>query len=284
MRLLTLTLTVAVLGAAPASAMADVLVAPAPGAVNLAGGGGYLAWFAPPSDSVDSWHLMVRTPDGTLARPAIAAFDEPTPLAIGSGVNAAPTDPRSRPLLAVYGRDDGDLYAYDLRAGGERRLSALSTRAYREHAPSIQYGTIVFARSGGRRPGVYVASPRGSVRRLSAAAATATAFNGSRYAYTTPRAVTVRRLSGEGRPLRFATTSRPLSPLLTRYRVGWLQSGGRAFQTPRFAGSGGPFHVDRAAAANRLLPATTQSVGLDGDVVGLYLDAEGVKRAVPRLF
>src|SRR4051794_34260539 len=283
MRFLTPILAAAALVAASASsANADTLITPAPRAVNLAVGGGYMTWFVPQEDT--GWMLVVRAPDGTVSQPRIPGFSGPARVTIGSGTNADPRDPLSRPLLAVYGRDDGDLYAYDLKAGRELRLGGLSTKGAREYAPSVDHGWYVFARSGGRRPGLYYAVPGRAARRISRIVPTATSFNGTRVAFTTRRAVKVQRVSGQGRPLVFRASATPLSPVLTRYRVGWLQRGGQVFQTPRFAGSGGPFDVDAADRANRTLPSSTQSIALDGGNVGLYLDAEGVKRAVPPLF
>ncbi len=277
MRLRTLILATAALAGVPAGvAHADTLEAPAPGAVNLAAGGGYHAWFAPGEDI--GWQLVVRAPDGTVTRPAIDAMTGPSQLSIGSDRFAA----GGRRLLAVYARA-GDVYAYDLRSGKEERLG-ISSRQYRESAPAIQYGRIAFVRRGGKRPGIYLLSRPGDTRRISTAQPRDLAFNGTRVAYDRGRTVVVQRVSGRGSRLVFRTRTAPRSPVLTRYRVAWLESGGRVLQTPRFAGSGGPYDVDTANRATRALPASTQSLAFRGGELGWYLDGEGLKRIEPRLF
>ena len=278
MRLRTLILATAALAGVPAGvAHADTLVTPAPGAVNLAAGGGYHAWFAPAEDT--GWQLVVRAPDGTVTRPAIDAFTGPQQLSIGSDRFAA----GGRRLLAVYSRAD-DVYALDLRTGAEERVRAISSRAYRESAPAIQYGRYAFVRREGRRPGVYVSTEGGGVRRISRDTPRDLAFNGTRVAYDRGRSIVVRRVSGDGRALVFRTRTTPRSPVLTRYRVAWLERDGRVLQTPRFAGSGGPYDVDSADEANRALPASTQSLAFRGGNLGWYLDAEGLRTIDPRLF
>jgi hypothetical protein len=126
-------------------------------------------------------------------------------------------------------------------------------------------------------------SGRGT-RRISAATPRELSFNGTRVAYDHGREVVVRRISGRGPALVFRTRSTPRSPALTRYRVAWLEAGGRVLQTPRFAGSGGPYDVDTADEASRALPASTQSITFRGGDLGWYLDAGGLKTIDPRLF
>jgi hypothetical protein len=276
MRLRTLILAVAALAAVPASASADSLVAPAPGGVNLAAGGGYHVWVAPGEDI--GWRLVVRAPDGTVSRPDVDAFTGPPQVSIGSDRFAA----GGRRLLAVYSRA-GDLYAYDLRRGTEERLRGISSRTYQESSPAIQFGRMVFVRRGGKRPGVYYLSRPGDTRRLTRDTPRDLSFNGTRVAYDGGRSVVVRRVSGDGRALVFRTRTTPRSPQLTRYRVAWLESGGRILQTPRFAGSGGPYDVDTAGEATRALPASTQSIAFRGGELGWYLDGEGLTSIEPRL-
>lgn len=267
----------AVLAALPAAAAADTPVAAAPGAVNVAAGGGYVVWAQPGEDT--GWQLVVRTPGGAVARPPIGDFAGPPQVSIGSDRYAID----GRRLLAVYGRDDGDLYAYDLRAGTERRVRGLNSRTYRESAPSIEHGNWAFVRSGGRRSGLYAASAHRGPHRIATERPARTQNNGSRVAYATSRAVVVRRLSGDSGTLRFATGERPRSVVLTRYRVGWLLSGGRVFQTTRIGGSGGPFQPTVQAAA-RPLPPSAQSLALERDRISLFSDAAGVSRIDPPLF
>jgi hypothetical protein len=293
--LLTLALATGVLAATTAVASADSLVVAAPGARNLTANGGYLVWALPSAGG--RWRLAVRAPNGAVSTPAIADFGAPPAAQIGSTGFAI----AGRRLLAVYARCQGasalagcDVYAYDLRAGTEQRIAALSSRTYSETAPSIELGRMAFVRrGGGPRPGLYTYSlgSKSAPRRLSSVLARETATNGSRVAYTYNSSrgggLVVRRLSGEGGVLVPASRQPavPLSPLLTRYNAAWLLQDGRVQATDRFAGSGGPFEL-RVRDANRALPATTTSIALRNDRTSApyYLDAEGVKVAAPALF
>jgi hypothetical protein len=241
--------------------------------------------------------LTVRAPDGAVTTPAIADFGAPPRAQIGSTGFAI----AGRRLLAVYSRCQGasalagcDVYAYDLRAGTEERITALSSRTYSETAPSIELGRVAFVRrGGGPRPGLYYYTLGGkaSPRRLSATLARETATNGTRVAYTYNSSrgggLAVRRLSGDGAVLVPASRQPvvPRSPLLTRYNAAWLLEGGHVQATRRFAGSGGPFQLV-VVEANRALPATTDSLGLRNDRTSApyYLDAEGVKATAPPIF
>jgi hypothetical protein len=287
-------LAVALLTGAAGTAGADTPVTAAPGARNLTANGGYLVWAAPAGAR---WRLTVRAPDGTVTTPAIADFGAPPRAQIGSTGFAI----AGRRLLAVYSRCQGasaiagcDVYAFDLRAGTEERIAALSSRTYSETAPSIELGRLAFVRrGGGPRPGLYYSTLGGtsSPRRLSATLARETATNGTRVAYTYNSSrgggLAVRRLSGDG-PALVPASRRPVvprSPLLTRYNAAWLLEGGRVQATKRFAGSGGPFRLV-VVEATRALPASTDSLGLNDDRTSApyYLDAEGVKVTAPSIF
>jgi hypothetical protein len=258
---------------APAAANADTLLAPAPeGSAHLAFGGGWLAWSQPDGGR---HRLVLRAPDGTVSTPAIGSFAAPVDAAIGSTGHAVAT----KRLVAVYERD-GDVLQLDLVSGDERPVPGASTRSYREHHPSIQAGGIAFVRAGGRHDGVVFRSSRGRAVRVSRAQATATATNGSRVAFTTARAVHVRRISGEGRPMQF-DVERPRDLQLTRYQAAW-RTGAGLFATGRFGGSG-------EAGTTTVREATTTPEGLVSFAVGAstnavrYLDAEGVKAPAGRV-
>ena len=288
-------LSAALLAATAAGASADTLVAAAPGARNVTANGGYVVWAAPSAGG--RWRLTVRAPGGAVTTPAIADFGAPPRAQIGSTGFAV----ANRRLLAVYSRCQGasalagcDVYAYDLRAGTEERIAALSSRTYSETAPSIELGRIAFVRrGGGPRPGLYAYAlgSKTAPRRLSTILARETATNGSRVAYTYNSSrgggLAVRQLSGHGQVLVPASRQPavPRSPLLTRYNAAWLLQDGHVQATDRFAGSGGPFEL-RVRDANRALPATTNSLALKNDRASApyYLDAEGVKVAAPALF
>ncbi len=267
---------------APA-ALADDLLAPAPGAVNLAAGGGWAAWAAPAEDT--GWNLVVRAPDGTVTTP-VGGFAGPPAPAIGSGRRSGP---QARQLLVAYARpdatgDDTDIFQLDLRTGRESRVAALATDRYRESAPSVQYGAFTFVRRGGPRNGVHLWSSVRGVRRVSPDTPRTTSFNGSRVAYAQGRSVVVRRVSREGRPLVQRTPSVPRSVQLSRYRVGWLLAGGGIFQTQRFGGSGATLPEGAAVEGTRALPPSTQSIAFEDRRLRLFVDAEGVKRANPAPF
>lgn len=264
--------------AVPAAARADTLVVPAPGASNLVAAGGYLVWSEPAPDN--RARLVVRAPDGAVTRPAIATFPAGVRAQIGSTGFAV----AGRRTVAVYERD-GDIAELDLKTGRESTLRRISSSAYRERLPSIQYGRLVFVRSGGRRDGVYYWPGSGTPRRISAAIPSETAFNGTRAAWTARTTVVIKRVSGKGRASVVPTLPLPHSLVVTRYRVGWLIDGGQVFMTPRFGGSGGPDTVTRADHAKRDLPPNTNSVALRGGDIGWYLDPDvGIFRVDPRLF
>ena len=265
--------------AAPAAA--DTLVASAPGARSLTAGGGWLAWVTPAANG--KWQITLRSSAGTVWSPKLAGFDDVPTLSIGS--QGFTRGQRSRHALLVYSRD-GDVYEYDLVEGVERRVAALATRAWRETAPSVSYGSYAFSRIGRRGGGTYVTTRGGRLRKLSSQAARETAHSGSRVAWTNGSRVLVKRASGEGAMFSLRSPGRPAGLSLTRYRLGWLVPGeGQVFMTARFAGSGGPYPApDRAQEGNRRLPGTTNSLGLRRGEIGYYLDAEGVKRVEPNLF
>lgn len=272
-----LLLCILALALLPAIAAADTPVAAAPGAANVVAGGGYVVWCQQTPD--DTWQLVVRAPGGTVSHPSLGVFDTPPQVSIGSDRYAID----GRRLLAVYGRDDGDLYYYDLKAGSESRVRGLNSRTYRESAPSIENGNWAFVRTGGARNGVYAASLHRGPHRIATERPTRTANNGSRVAYANGATVIVRRFSGKAPSFRFAAGERPTSVVLTRYRAGWLLSGGRVFQTSRLGGSGGPFSP-QAQAASRPLAPSTQSIALERDRIALSTDVAGVTRIDPPLF
>lgn len=272
------------------TASADSLLQSAPGARNLAAGGGYLAWAAPADGG--RWKLMLRAPDGTVTTPAIPTFGAPPDASIGSDRTAID----DRRLLAVYSRCEGtsavkgcNVHLLDVRTGEEDLLPALARGAYSETAPQLNSGTYVAVRRGGPRPGVYRLSARSGLKRVSSVvpkelAASATRFlTVERTAGGTHRIVT-RRLSGDGQPRIFASglLTPPRSLVITRYRAGWL-AGSRVFQTTRFAGSGGPYSAT-TREGNRALPATVDSIATDSSNITRYLDGEGIKAVAPKLF
>ena len=278
MKCSALILTLLAAALLPATASADAVVAPAPGATSLAAGGGYHAWLAPAD--APGLRLTVRRPDGTITRPDVPPFTAATPLSIGS---AGGVSPGNRALSVVYGRN-GDLYRLDLATGRELRVAPPSSTAYREVAGAVQYGSYVFVRRGGARPGIYRYRAGRPAARITSATPSLLAFNGTRVAYAVGRQVVVRRLSGRGQTITFRAGATVRDVVLTRYRVGWLTSGGRVFQSDRFGGSSTPRTRYVAREGRRQLPESTRSIADDGANIVRYLDAEGVKSIVPALF
>lgn len=272
-----------------APALADAPVQAAPGARNLAAGGGYLAWAAP--TDAGRWKLTVRAPDGTVTTPAIPSFGAPPDTSIGSDRAAF----AGRRLLAVYARcagssatDGCDGYALNLRTGQEERIAALSTHTYSETSPQLAIGNLTAVRRGGPRPGIYSFAKR-APRRLTPdapveIAASATRVVSIERAHGTTYWVVLRRRSGKGAAITLEKGLKvmPRSLVITRYRAGWLV-GNRVFQTTRFAGSGGPYS-SRTQEANRALPASVDSITTDESTITRYLDDEGIKAVGPPLF
>lgn len=256
--------------ALPAAASADTLVTPAPGAQNLASGGGYLAWSAPAPDG--GFQLTVRAPDGTVSVPDVATSQTPLDPAIGSGGFAA----QNRKLLVLYARG-GDIHQYDLRATTESKVPGASSAAYKEASPGISYGRVTFVRTGGANNGIFFRD-KGRARKVSSSRPSELAFNGSRVAYPHGDKVIVRRVSGQGRPSTIRAEGKPSGLVLTRYSVTFLTEGGRAWQSPRFGGSSRVDRVDTAREASEQLPASTNSIANGRTFVSYYADDEGVKR------
>ncbi len=294
-RLLGAALPLAALALSAAPASADSLLAAAPDARNLAAGGGWYAWAAPAPNG--RWRLTVRNPTTRVVSvPDIPDFGAPPDPAIGSDVVGS--DLGQRRLVVAYSRCSGtsatsgcDVWAYDVVAGTESRVGALSTSTYSETAPSVYLGTWSFVRrGGGTRTGVTVYSRRSrATRRLTSTLARETSVTGSgsrvAYTYNSSRGggVALRRASGDGGVV--TLTSRrddiPHSVTTTRYRAAWLEDT-TAWQTTRF-GSGEPDDVE-LMEQRRALPDSTDSIATDGSVVASYLDERGVVTIAPALF
>jgi hypothetical protein len=268
--------------AAPAVAHADSLVIAAPGARNLASGGGWRAWAAPQPGG--RWRLVTRAPDGTTDAAPIRDFGAAPDASIGATAFSF----TAKRVVAVYSRCRGasattgcDLYQYDLATRVERKLTRISTAAASETAPSIASGILAFARRGGARPGTYTAT-RTRVRRIDSRVARETAVTPSRVAYRLGQTIVMSAIDGARR--RTLVKGLPVfSVVITRYRVGWLQRIGHrtlALMTDRINPSGG-VTIRRGAHD---LPASTQSAVVDARRIVEYLGSTGVKRAEPPLF
>jgi hypothetical protein len=291
------------------AARADTLIQPLSGAHNLtaaatgttvAPGGqilrsaGWLAWAQPSGGG--RWRLGVRSPQGATTTPDIPDFGAAPDPSIGSDYLG--TTGRTH-LFVVYSRCSGtsaiagcDVYRYDLVAGTEEKVAAISTAAASETAPSVRVGLWSFVRrgSGASHPGVYVHTPNGGTRRLSSVLARETAMSVSRvaYAYNSSNGggVAIRRLSGDGGVVN-ATTHQaavPSSLVATRYKYGWLMPAGDtgvSFRwTSRLSGRATTVTV---RSGKRDLPASTNSITTDDRVPDKYLDQAGISTLGPPL-
>ena len=276
MRLRTLIAATAALALAPAAvAHADSLATAAPGARNLATGGGYAVWFAPTSST--TWQLVVRAPDGTVTTPAVRAFAGAQKASIGSDRFAA----GGRRLLAVYGRDDGDVYAYDLRTGTEERVAGISSRAYRESSPAIQFGR--------RRSYAAAASGPASTTCRGAGAPRGGRRHPARARFQRlPRRVRPRQSSSSaGCPARARLVAVPHAPRGRAARRSPLPRDAgcsrRVLQAPAASAGRAARRGDTADQANRARrPARTALAFGGGDRAGTWTPtAEAVEAAVP---
>lgn len=281
--------------AAPATAHADVLVQAAPGAKNLAAGGGYAAWAAPRSDG--RWQLVVRDPAGAVAPAAVKTFGAAPDSSIGADAFAI-----SKHVVVVYSRcagtsttKDCDVFRYDLATRKESKVPNASSKTYSEVAPSIASGRVSFVRrSGGSNTGVYIAVSGTEYRaahlnRIDGHIARETAISQSRvtFLYRNSKGqddITLAQLDGSRR--RLIVRSAPsilFNPVITRYRVGWLERRDAviAKMTDRINPSDAQPTV---RSGKRPLPATTQSAVTDSSNISAYLDDAGYTRIAPPIF
>jgi hypothetical protein len=170
-----------------------------------------------------------------------------------------------------------------------------ATRAYSETSPSIASGRIGFVRRGGTRNGVYVAVPgydggAWHLNRVDGHIARELAVSQSRIAFLYRNSkgkddVTLAQLDGTRRRLMTRATPGVLfNPVITRYRVGWLERRDTqviAKMTDRI----NPSDTEPTVrTGKRPLPASTNSAVTDSSAFDAYLDAEGYKHLSPPLF
>lgn len=284
---------IATVALAPA-ARGDTLIQPLQRSRSLAQGGGWLAW-AQPTGPFGHWQLALRSPSGVTTMPAIPDFPVDPDPNIGSdrfGING-------RRLFVVYSRcpdyDHCDVYRYDITAGTEAKVTAISTAAGKETAPSLRSGLWAFVRRGAGVPrsrrGVYAYTPGGGVRQLSSVVARETTLSASRVAYSYRSekggGVAVRRLSGEGGVVNAVAGKRlaPFSLVATRYRFAWLEGlttgGFRVRQTSRLSGRATSVTVQ---SGKRNLSSMTNSITTNDRTPDKYLDAAGIWTLNPPLF
>src|SRR3954453_23321085 len=153
MRRLALTV-MALLAALPASAAsADTLLVADPTAANVTVYGRPAAWWRRADDG--TFRLVVRN-GGEVADAPVPTSGHPFDPDLG------PTSGNRRVVVSAR---DGALYRYDVGAGGEQKIAALSSSAT-DRAPSFFKDAIAFSRTDGPRPGWYLARPGRALKRL----------------------------------------------------------------------------------------------------------------------
>jgi hypothetical protein len=123
-----------------------------------------------------------------------------------------------------------------------------------------------------------------AVRKVAGVLPRETDTNGSRVAYLSGTAVTVRRLAApDSDVVDLLAGARASSLVMDRYRVGWLGADRVPVQSGRFGGSGDAT-TTAIERGNRALPAGTSGIALSRDAVRLFSDARGIHRIEPKLF
>ncbi len=254
------------------SAAADTLAVPDPTAQNVTAYGTTAAWSR---QAADGYHLVVAT-GGTVADAPVPAASKPYDPDLG------PTATNGRTI--VYARD-GDLYAYDVGAAAERKLTALSSSAT-EIAPSFFKDRLVFSRTTGKRPGTYLLRPERNLTRIFKTVALETDVAETRIIgrYGKGAKSIIRILNMDASSVRIVTRAkrgqRVASPTLTRFNGIWLRVG--ASQTT----------VEQVGVnSHRGLDIRTADRPLAGQVGSLasfriptmYTNENGVQRVVPKL-
>jgi hypothetical protein len=260
--------------AAPA-ASADTLLVKDPTAANVSMAGSTAAWSRRADDG--TYRLVVRD-GGTVA-------DAPVP------PSTQPYDPDLGPLagttarVIVYARG-GDLYRYDIGAGAEQKLTAISSKAT-ERAPSFYKGAVAFSRTGGSRPGWYLARPGKALKRLSKDAPLETDLAATRVTgrFGTASRSLIRQTNYTGDQLRTIARAKAgekvSSPTLSRFNVYWIRDlAGSAQARAEYVGVNAhrglaPRKADRTFAAATSLAIT--------NIPALYTSTEGVMSVDPKL-
>lgn len=254
------------------SVAADTTVVADPSAENVTSYGATAAWSR---KAADGYRLVV-------ARAGVVA-DAPVPPA------AAPYDPDLGPTRAngraiVYARG-GDLYRYDIGAVAERRLTSLSTSA-RELAPSFFKGTVVFARTSGKRTGTYLSRPGRRLTRVFRTVALETDLSETRiigrYGKATRSVVRLMNMNADDVKIvaRAKAGQRLASPTLTRFNGIWLRVG-RTSSTAEQVGVNAHRGLE-VRTAERALPGQVGSLA-SYRIATMYTSERGVQRIDPKL-
>lgn len=254
------------------SVAADTTVVADPSAENVTSYGATAAWSR---KAADGYRLVV-------ARAGVVA-DAPVP------PSTAPYDPDLGPTRAngraiVYARG-GDLYRYDIGAVAERKLTSLSTSA-REVAPSFFKGTVVFARTSGKRTGTYLSRPGRRLTRVFRTVALETDVSETRiigrYGRATRSIVRLMNMNADDVKIvaRAKAGQRLASPTLTRFNGIWLRIG-RTSSTAEQVGVNAHRGLE-VRTADRALPGQVGSLA-SYRIATMYTNERGVQRIDPKL-
>jgi hypothetical protein len=155
---------------ATAAAQADTVIAPDSTAQNVTTYGSTSAWSRKAPDG--TYRLVIRA-GATIADAQVA----PSPVPFDPDLGPTKTNGR----VVVYSRCAGtsatsgcDVYSYDVKAGVESKVAAVSGRHTSETAPSFYKGAIAFSRAGGSKPGLYLYRPGKGLKRISTKSAAET--------------------------------------------------------------------------------------------------------------
>ena len=141
--------------AVPAAAQAaPEVVASEQAPFTAAARGGLIAWSS--FDPAEKTYALRLRSDGVTSTPPIAPRRAPFDVDLGRGPGGG--------TVAVYSRDDGDLYLYDPAKGTERRVASASDPAHPDTQPSVDGDSIAFVRTVGDVARLYVGAVRGAPR------------------------------------------------------------------------------------------------------------------------
>jgi hypothetical protein len=264
-------LAVPALGAGVAAA--DTTVAADPTAQNVTTYGSTSAWSRKAGDG--TYHLVVSQ-SGQVADAPVPASGEPYDPDLG------PTKANGRTI--VYARA-GDLYRYDVGAAAEQKLTALSSDAP-EVAPSFFKDAIVFSRTSGPKPGLYLSRPGHGPKRLFRKPAAETDLAATRvvgrFGRSTHSLIRVLNYGGDDIRIvaRAKTEQRVASPTLSRFNAYWLRIGSTLTGVETVG-----VNAHRGLTvkhADRQLTGQVTSLSIT-NIPTLYTNAEGVHHIDPKL-
>lgn len=254
------------------AAAADTTAVPGRTAQNVTAYGTTAAWSR---KAADGFHLVVAQ-GATVADAPVPASSKPYDPDLG------PTKASGRAI--VYARG-GDLYRYDVGAAAEQKLTALSSSAT-EAAPSYFKDTVVFSRTGGKKPGTYLSRPGRKLTRVFRTVAAETDVAETRiigrYGEGIESIIRIMNMTASDVKIvaRAKTEQRMASPTLTRFNGIWLRVG-RTSATVEQVGVNAHRGLD-VLTADRTLPGQVGSLATY-KIPMLYTNEQGVQRILPKL-